>query len=295
MTNLYNYLVQDHAARQHTMLISVGLGTLAGISTEVLGLPFHFAAGICIVTTGAVEIIRAFRYEPVFSKKRHTLVFPHSGRSLMFVPVSVALFLLVASVRPSSSILQRYTVSAALDTAASEAKAGSPETANYHVQKATEVLQKLTASRKPAPSSFFKSTANRLSQLAHQDSSGMAIHSALTQLADYSAAVAKSPGDARVSIGEMSRLGPFTYMRDAYIYGDKGLNTAPEGTVLDGFFLDNVTFENATIVYKGGSLRLQNVRFIHCRFVVSDSPQGRLFLLAAAQQPVNTQIIGKVE
>lgn len=81
---------------------------------------------------------------------------------------------------------------------------------------------------------------------------GIDIHQTLTRLAEYSAAVAKKPQGMEVRIGGLSKVGPFTYLKDSYMRGPKSLSTSPEGTVIDGWFLDNVIFEDATVVYNGG-------------------------------------------
>ncbi len=51
---------------------------------------------------------------------------------------------------------------------------------------------------------------------------------------------------------------------------------AGEGTeiTLDGFHLKNVILRNATIVYRGGPLILENVYFVNCRFNISKTDAG---------------------
>jgi hypothetical protein len=120
---------------------------------------------------------------------------------------------------------------------------------------------------------------------------GADVHQTLTQLAEYSAAIAKRP-TGEVHIGELRTFGKFTYLKDSLISGPRALSTSSEGADIDGFFLDYVVFENTTIVYRGGPLILRNVRFVNCRFDVPNSPEGNKLLVEAVRQPVNIQIVG---
>jgi hypothetical protein len=88
----------------------------------------------------------------------------------------------------------------------------------------------------------------------------------------------------------MRQVGQFRYLKDSYFIGENALFTSPQGTDIDYFILENVTFENATIVYRGKPVVLKNVRFINCRFVVPDSSTGDQLLGAAIKQPATAQI-----
>ena len=61
--------------------------------------------------------------------------------------------------------------------------------------------------------------------------------------------------------------------------------TKPEVLRMDNVDSKNVTFVNSTLIYNGGKLKLDNVRFINCTFQVSDafaSNQNVIKLLSAA-------------
>jgi len=62
------------------------------------------------------------------------------------------------------------------------------------------------------------------------------------------------------------------------------------GFVLDGFWLDNVVLENTTIIYHGGPVILQNVRFVNCQFEVPKLPQSEQLLESAIKQPATISI-----
>jgi hypothetical protein len=66
---------------------------------------------------------------------------------------------------------------------------------------------------------------------------------------------------------------------------------------LDNLDGKNVTFANTTLTYDGGKLRLENARFINCKFQVSDAyaKNGNIlqFLNAALTgQPINIELSG---
>ncbi len=61
---------------------------------------------------------------------------------------------------------------------------------------------------------------------------------------------------------------------------------------IDNYWIKNVVFRNATIVYRGGPVRLENVYFVNCRFDFTLVPDGRNLaerLLASASVTFSTQ------
>jgi hypothetical protein len=112
-----------------------------------------------------------------------------------------------------------------------------------------------------------------------------------TKLVEYRSAISTVPAGLALHIGELSQRGPFHYLKDSFISGPNAIAMGTEkGFVLDGFYLDNVAFENAHIIYHGGPVILQNVRFVNCTFDVRRSLQSERLLEAATKQPVNATI-----
>jgi hypothetical protein len=112
-----------------------------------------------------------------------------------------------------------------------------------------------------------------------------------TKLAEYRSATTSVPAGMSVRIGKLEPRGKFQYLKDSFISGPNAMVTAGEnGLVLDGYWLDNVVFENTTLIYRGGPVILQNVRFVNCTFDVRRSPQAEQLLAAAIKQPVNATI-----
>lgn len=72
----------------------------------------------------------------------------------------------------------------------------------------------------------------------------------------------------------------------------------PEVLHLDNVDSRNVTFVNCALIYNGGKLKLENVRFVNCTFQVSDAyanNENVLKLLSAALsgQPINLELTAK--
>jgi hypothetical protein len=98
MTDLDYYLTCDHAARRSTTLLSVAAGTGVGMLSQELGASLKVAAGLCVLSIGCIEIVRAWRYAQPTPKKRQAADLPSPARRrfLIVAPVSAILFLMMA-------------------------------------------------------------------------------------------------------------------------------------------------------------------------------------------------------
>ncbi len=56
---------------------------------------------------------------------------------------------------------------------------------------------------------------------------------------------------------------------------------------MDGWYLDNVVFQNVTICYRGGLAVLSNVQFVNCQFDVVKSPRADQLIEAVVKQAAN--------
>jgi hypothetical protein len=180
----------------------------------------------------------------------------------------------------------------ALAVAKNASDAGRAESAKTVLGIANRLLAEQKASREPAPQEFFDSAMQKYQKLKKSPELADSAWDGTMKLAEYRSAISSvPPGFSGVHIGEMGRRGPFHYLRDSLISGPNAIAMGTEkGFVLDGFYLDNVVFENANIIYKGGPVVLQNVRFVNCTFDVRRSPQSEQLLEAATKQPVNAAI-----
>ena len=188
-----------------------------------------------------------------------------------------------------------------LKVAQARAESGSVESARNLIDTTNDLIAKQKDARKPVNEDFFKKvlpTYRTLATAQPDERISNAALSGIVQLAEYRSAVSTAPPTfhpkttvnsvdvGSLEIGHDGRV----HMSDALIVGEKGLATSPEGTVLDGLVLDNVVFQDAKIIYKGGPVTLHNVLFINCRFQVSKTPNVERLLEAVIQQPSNLKI-----
>jgi hypothetical protein len=153
------------------------------------------------------------------------------------------------------------------------------------------LLAEQKASRELAPQEFFDSVIQKYQRLQKSPELADSAWEGSTKLVEYRSAISTVPAGFGVYIGELSRKGPFRYLKDSLISGPNAIGMGTEkGFVLDGFYLENDVFENAIIIYKGGPVVLQNVRFVNCTFDVRKSPQSEKFLEAATKESVNAAI-----
>ena len=289
MNNLDYYFTEDHAARRRTTLIGLLIGVPTVLVLHALGEPTGIATALCIAIVGMVEITRALTYRRAHSKKvsgRYEIVSAvPSRRYALQTALSALIFeAIISGVRRFGKI-KRYSVETSLDSAQQAIETGEIQYADRHLQQVATTLQKLTQTRTPAPPSFFDATAQKLKELRDVPIYNIDVHPALLQLAEYRSVNTPRPSELRsfAQVGELRRMGAFTFISDSYFRRSGNYD-------IDGFILDNVTFEEITISYRGGPVSLHNVRFINCRFIVPYSPRADQFLLAATRQPVNVEI-----
>jgi hypothetical protein len=182
-------------------------------------------------------------------------------------------------------------VDEALAVAKNASDGGQTESAKTVLDIANRLLAEQKASREPAPQEFFDGVAQKYKELKKSPELSEAVWEGTTKLAEYRSETTSVPPGFKVHIGQLSQRGPFRYLKDSLLSGPRAMVMAGEnGFVLDGFYLENVVFENATIVYKGGPVILQNVHFVNCQFDMRKSPQSEQLLEATVKQPVNVTI-----
>lgn len=181
MTNLDYYFTEDHRARQRTTLISVAVGAGLGMSAELWGVPFRYAAFTCIAATSAAEISIAMTYRRVFTARHHS---PIAGRrSLIFLGASTLFFLLLESLR--FLVLNPHRVLKQLQLAELSLSVGEKKEAGRHIEQATQTLQTLAVIRVPTSTFFFESIVSMLTRLRSAGLSSVDVNAALLKLADY--------------------------------------------------------------------------------------------------------------
>ena len=180
----------------------------------------------------------------------------------------------------------------ALIVAKNASAVGHTETAKTIVDYANRLLEEQKQSKSDVSQQFFDATLAHYQSLKNSPVLRHSAQAGALALVEYKSAITPVPSTqgTKAYLGEIRHIGQFTYIKDSYFVGNNVIATSPQGTTLDYMIAENVTFKDATIVYNGGPVALKNVRFINCRFVVPDSPQGDRLLTAAITQPITAQI-----
>jgi hypothetical protein len=179
----------------------------------------------------------------------------------------------------------------ALTVAANASHAGRIENAKVSLDVANRLLEQQKNARINAPQQFFDDALNNYQSLKTSPALKESVHDGLLKLAEYRTEIAEVPPDVQQAhIGKIWSDGHFRHLEDSFLSGEGSVANSPEGFDIDGFILRNVTFDNVTIVYRGGPLSLHNVRFVNCRFKVPDSPQADRLLVVAVKQQTDANI-----
>jgi hypothetical protein len=188
-----------------------------------------------------------------------------------------------------------------LKVAQARADSGNMESARNLIDTSNDLIAKQREARKPVTEDFFKKvlpTYRTLATAQPDERISNAALSGIVQLAEYRSAVSTVPSTFHpkttvnsITAGSLG-FGPDgkVHISDALIVGENALATSSEGTVLDGLVLDNVVFQGAKIIYKGGPVTLHNVWFVDCQFQVSKTANVERVLEAVIQQPFNLTI-----
>jgi hypothetical protein len=175
----------------------------------------------------------------------------------------------------------------ALTVAKNASDAGRDTSARAVLDIANRLLAEQQASRVEAPQEFFDSAIQKYQKLKKSPELSDSVWDGTVKLAEYRSAITTVPAGSVVRIGAIGQKGSFRYLKDSLISGPDAIGIGGEnGFVLDGFYLQNDIFENATIIYHGGPVMLQNVRFVNCRFQVNRSAQAEQLMEAAIKQPI---------
>jgi hypothetical protein len=183
----------------------------------------------------------------------------------------------------------KILIDEALSVAKNEAEAGRSENAKRVLDIANRFLAEQQASREQAPQDFFNNTIDKYKKLKETPILADSAWEGTSRLAQYRSAITSvPPGFSSVSIGEMGSRGPFRYLKDSLMSGQNAIRTPDcEGFDIDGWYLDNVVFQNLTICYRGKLAILNNVHFVNCQFEIEKSPRADQLIEAVVKQSAN--------
>ncbi len=180
----------------------------------------------------------------------------------------------------------------ALTVAMNDSKNGRGDQAKVVLNITNNLLSEQSHAQAPLTQSDFTNVLVKYQALKSIPLLSQDAHQGMLTLAEYRTATTPVPHEAQsLHIGESGRIGNFIYFKNSVFIGPGALGTGNgQDTDIDGMILENVVFRDANIVYKGGPIRLINVRFINCRFNVPNSPKGDQLLEAAINQDTSLQI-----
>jgi hypothetical protein len=176
----------------------------------------------------------------------------------------------------------------ALTVAKNAADAGRTESAKNVLDIANRLLAEQKTSLEQAPQQFFDSAMKSYQKLRKSPALTNLAWDGSRKLAEYRSAITSiPPGFNAVTIGEMGQKGGFRYLKNSLISGQNAIRTPGcQGFDIDGWYLDDVVFQNVTICYRGKLAVLSNVHFVNCQFDVVESPKADQLIEAVVKQQV---------
>jgi hypothetical protein len=179
----------------------------------------------------------------------------------------------------------------ALTIALNNSTDGRPDGAKVALGIANRQLQERIQAHVDVPQEEFDDALEHYQILKQSPALREAAHDGILKLAEYRTAIAPPPPNAQAAyLGDAELIGPNRHLINSAIVGNHVIHNSPDGFDIDGFVLKNVVFTDVTIVYRGGPVFLENVRFINCRFEVPDTHQGDQLLEAAIKQQTDLTI-----
>jgi hypothetical protein len=315
MINIDIYLTQAHSARWNTTFIAIAVGASAGAFIEWLGGNFNYAFIACVIATGAVEILRAFLYtEPARKEQRTRAAFP-IRRHLVWSAVSSVTLLAIQELAIPRR--EAYAFEQRLQGASSDP--ANPSS----IDKAKLTLIRATAAQAPISSSIVEGTGKKfIDASANSPEAWGAVlefvkYKSYANNSGYTGASLFSlrpvqgfwtnytwssiAGQAPPTFFIRGRVPEAMAARYNRIGQDKNAGqtlgnevlAAVGGTeVLDGMEFRNVIFRGVHIVYFGGPVIMENVRFMNCNFEMKAVPNARSLALAILAPTPSTTLSG---
>lgn len=292
MSNIDYYLLEDHGARQRTILVGAGVGLVLGTVAQAFGLSINVTAGICFAAAGVVEITRAVRYKQPRRKGKVAVAAIPVRRQLIYTAFSAAAVLVLALLRLPRALAR--AIDRELTTAA-----GTP-TSSRSIKTAQTMLAGADAENLKLDPRVVKEVGNRFADAAPEAT--VAWDVALEAANYYSSQL--TPGSVPV-LGKLRRAANaslyYASLRENVDVWEVG-DASPENSALiqpldepnpfehesgaqfiilemhrkENFHLEPVHFKhfiftNVTVRYGGGKVWLEDVYFVNCTFAFDRS------------------------
>jgi hypothetical protein len=314
MRDLNNYLTTAHAARGGTMLLSVATGAATGMVAQSWGVPLYLSFLMCILATGAVEVLRAKFYVPSGVNEADTDL--NRRVTLLTAAFSLASIFAALYIRKEPENEAKGKVLLAQKSVLASGKyaaQGKIELAIQAAQQAKNTLSLAAANKLPAPPEYFVDTIEIIANVARVVPSpqlSSKLQDVRLSLADYRSSLVpvqiayqlkmtvgpdaawKIPGPGARVMGvyvDVSQVkGDFIQLefplkpRPIDNFRIDGSVIAGGSQTLDDIHWANIAFIGTRIKYKGGKLDLQNVTFFGCTFNAPDNSAGIEFANSVA-------------
>jgi hypothetical protein len=301
MSNIAYYLLEDHPARQHTLLVGAGICLILGTIAQAFGFSINITAGICFAAAGIVEITRAVKYtQPSRRGKIAVAVLP-GRRQLLYSALSAAsFFILVRLSRFAAHTVERKLTESSTDPA-------NPQS----VKEVKQVLDRAQTAGIKIPADVLQIAGTKFLQASERNPEAWDAIAALLGYRTFlnvnlSPAAHETFGRADsnswqiTAIIELQGKGPGTLTAtypnrlvpasQAFVFQRRGEErrltnqghpyvriTGTGEAILDDIELRNVIFDGVKIGYDGGPISMENVYFVNCKFELKQTIPTRLF------------------
>jgi hypothetical protein len=179
----------------------------------------------------------------------------------------------------------------ALTVAINDSRTGRIDGAKSVLAVANRLVEQQSEAHIPATQETFDNALIQYHELKQIPPLRNSAHEGMIQLADYRSAITTPPQIIpHVYLGEMSFENGHVSLKDSLIIGNNAIRIGHYGADLDGLVMHNVVFMDVDIYYHGGFIVMDNVKFLNCRFHVTDSIHGDELLEAAIEAQTQLRI-----
>jgi hypothetical protein len=316
LTKFDYYLYRDHSARSKTTFLAVAIGAGTGMLSESLGSSPTLAAALCVSVIGIVEIVRASRYVQPKKLRHVALDLPSTARrSLILVPVSVLLFMVLAFLpvpRIEAAVIERKLKenaehpydSQSMREASRTLLHAEVEKINLRPAVVESTGKKFLGVAASDPDAWntaiaclnYKSFLNV--SLTIQSTDVLPVGTRLTteytthwptggKEATFSVA-GSVPRDRAAQCTEIGKPDP----NASVAFGNDWIVVRDGDFTLDNMLLKKMICRKVQIFYAGGPLIMHQVYFLGCTFTIEQTPNGQGFVLAGLKPSPATDFEG---
>ena len=298
MERLRTYVWVDHHTRRRNDFLSAGISVGVYMICLLLGVQEQMAVkiGIGLLIVAVIATTIQYCFVPGAAMERlKAAYYPHKRKisHLIWQFLVILLAFLGNTITPSLE-------AGIVDTRLRWVTQGEPTPRK--IEKALQIVSKAKANNVHISTNILKKAVEAGSQFASYRSSLQALPLQVTHIETLTAAPTDPKGPPiSVEVG-CAKAMDGAEGRSGAIFGFAGFTVRncadvvispakPEILHLDNVDSKNVTFANSTLIYNGGTLKLENVRFINCTFQISEAYANNQNVLKLLTTALNGQSI----